>query len=77
MIAIPRIYCILRKLFLTYNTVISARRVMSKWKVVDASTIEGIEVVYDAGGGDPLAGPAKLTEQNKIISKSRLRLQRM
>jgi len=50
---------------------------MSKWKVVDASTIEGIEVVYDAGGGDPLAGPAKLTEQNKIISKSRLRLQRM
>jgi len=57
--------------------VITARRVMSKWKVVDASTMEGLEIVYDAGGGDPLAGSGASAEQNKILSKSRIRLQRM
>lgn len=56
--------------------VISARRVISKWRIIDASNIEGIEVVYDAGGGDPLMGSTTSVEQNKILSKSRITLQR-
>lgn len=57
--------------------IITARRIMSKWKVVDSSTIEGIEVVYDVGGGDPMSGPTGASEQNKVLSKSRLQLQRL
>jgi hypothetical protein len=57
--------------------IITARRVMSKYKVV-GSNIEGIEIVYDAGGGDPLAGPiGELSSQPKVLSKSRLLLERM
>ncbi|CAB9520801.1 expressed unknown protein [Seminavis robusta] len=61
--------------------VISARRVMSKYKVV-GSSIEGMEVVYDAGGiGDPLAGPTNAgnagdSSQPKILTKSKLLLER-
>lgn len=54
---------------------ITARRVLNKWKVLEPSMIEGIEIVYDVGGGDPLVGPTG-TEHNKVLSKSRLRLER-
>lgn len=56
--------------------VITARRVMSKWKVLDSSTLEGIEIVYDVGGGDPMSGSAKVSDQSNILSKSRLKLYR-
>jgi hypothetical protein len=57
--------------------IITARRVMSKYKVV-GSNIEGIEIVYDAGGGDPLTGPiGGVSVQPKVLSKSRLLLERM
>ena len=56
--------------------VITARRVMSKWKVIDSSTLEGIEVVYDVGGGDPMSGLGKVSDQNNVLSKSRLKLYR-
>ena len=58
--------------------VISARRVLTKWKVVEDGAIEGIEIVYDVGGnlGDPLAATSAPTTP-KVISKSRLRLQRI
>ena len=55
--------------------IITARRVMTKWRVVDESTIEGMEVVYDAGGGDPLSGPTG-GDQNRILSKSKIRLEK-
>lgn len=54
--------------------VISARRVLTKWKIIDNSTIEGIEVVYSMGGGDPLADSS--ASQPSILSKSRLFLTR-
>ena len=58
--------------------VITARRVLSKWKVIDHTTIEGIEVVYDVSSmGDPLSGSTEAFEQNKVLSKSRLRLERL
>jgi hypothetical protein len=60
---------------------ISARRVVSKWKKIDDSTLEGIEIVYAVGGGgDPLS--TSLTGQSNnnaaptILSKSRLYLVR-
>lgn len=55
---------------------ITARRVMTKWKVLDGDIIEGIEVVYDVGGGDPMLGAATDARQNQILSKSRITLQR-
>lgn len=55
---------------------ITARRIISKWKVV-GDAIEGIEVVYDVGAGDPMLGPTAASEQNKVLSKSRLRLQQV
>lgn len=57
---------------------ISARRVVSKWKIVDESTIEGIEIVYEMVGGDPLATPIPGSANNapKILSKSKLYLVR-
>jgi hypothetical protein len=51
--------------------VISARRILTKWKIIDDSTIEGIEVIYSMGGGDPMAG-ASGAAQPSILSKSRL-----
>jgi len=58
--------------------VISAHRVLTKWKVVSDATIEGIEIVYDVGGnlGDPLAATSAPSAP-KVISKSRLSLQRI
>ena len=59
---------------------ISARRVVSKWKRVDNSTLEGIEIVYAVGGGgDPLSTsliPSRNTAAPTILSKSRLYLVR-
>lgn len=55
--------------------VISARRVVSKWKTVDPSTLEAIELVYDMGGGDPLAGTAT-PQSGTLLSKSKLLLVR-
>ena len=59
---------------------ISARRVVSKWKTVDNSTLEGIEIVYAVGGGgDPLSTSltgSDTTSTPTILSKSRLYLVR-
>ena len=61
---------------------ISARRVVAKWKKVDDSTLEGIEIVYAVGGGgDPLstsltAGQSNNNAAPTILSKSRLYLVR-
>ena len=58
--------------------VITARRVLTKWKMLDDNTIEGLEVVYDmGGGGDPLSMQTATSSQPKVLSKSRLRLERM
>ncbi|KAL3905428.1 MAG: hypothetical protein SGILL_009682 [Bacillariaceae sp.] len=51
---------------------ISARRVVSRWKTVDDKTLEALEIVYDMGGGDPLASGG--TKEGTILSKSRLLL---
>lgn len=58
--------------------IISAHRILQKWKVVDENAIEGIEIVNDAGGnlGDPLAATGAPSSP-KVISKSRLFLQRI
>jgi hypothetical protein len=61
--------------------VISAQRVLTKWKVVTDSKIEGLEIVYDMsmGGIDPLTGPAPSSSSSgpQVISKSRLHLTRV
>ncbi|KAG7352009.1 hypothetical protein IV203_008057 [Nitzschia inconspicua] len=54
--------------------VISARRVISKWKTVNASALEAIEIVYDMGGGDPIAGAS--SQSSTMLSKSKLLLVR-
>jgi hypothetical protein len=56
-----------------YN--ISARRVLNKWKLVDGNTIEGLEIVYSMGGGDPMAAGSG-SAQPAVLSKSRLYLKR-
>lgn len=59
---------------------ITARRVVAKWKKVDESTLEGIEIVYAVGGGgDPLSvslGGSSNNAAPTILSKSRLYLVR-
>lgn len=57
--------------------VISARRVLTKWKMDDDGLIEALELVYDLGGGDPLASTISTNsgQQPKLLSKSRLRLE--
>jgi hypothetical protein len=55
---------------------ISARRVVTKWKLMDESNrVEGIEIVYNMGGGDPLSG-SSLTADPIVLSKSCLTLVR-
>jgi hypothetical protein len=54
--------------------VISARRVLTKWKIIDDSTLEGLEVVYSMTGGDPMAAASPV--KPSILSKSRLYLER-
>lgn len=53
-----------------------ARRVVSKWKAVDGSTLEGLEIVYNMGGGDPLGGSSVVGNNPSVLSKSRLYLVR-
>jgi len=56
---------------------ITARRVLTKWKMVNDNLIEGLELVYDmGGGGDPLSTTAT-SSSPKVLSKSRLRLERI
>lgn len=58
--------------------VITAHRVLNKWKVLGDGAIEGIEIVYNVGGnfGAPLAATGASTSP-KVTSKSRLSLQRI
>jgi hypothetical protein len=56
---------------------ITARRVLTKWKVSNEKELEGLEIVYDMGfGGDPMSLQTVSTNQPKVLSKSRLLLQR-
>ena len=50
---------------------VSARRVVTKWRILDESRIEGLEVVFSMPGGDPLAGVSKSTSPS-VLSKSRM-----
>jgi len=56
---------------------ISARRVLTKWKIPnDGTVVEGMEIIYDVGGADPMmAGMAG--GKPTILSKSRLTLTRV
>jgi hypothetical protein len=58
---------------------VTARRVLTKYKVVDPNQIEGLEIVYNAGiGGDPLSLQISASQQQQqiLLSKSRLLLER-
>jgi hypothetical protein len=62
---------------------ITARRVLTKWKMnetkntTDSIVVEGLELVYNVGdGGDLLLGAAVAPLQPTLVSKSRLRLER-
>ena len=55
---------------------ISARRVVTKWKLVDDNTLEGLEIIYNVGGGDPLAANSSTNSSPTILSKSRMLLTR-
>lgn len=56
---------------------VSARRVVSKWKMTDDGTaVEGLEVVYAMGGADPLAANGGISSQPTALSKSRIYLVR-
>jgi hypothetical protein len=57
---------------------IYARRIVSKWKQVDESTLEGIEIVYEMAGGDPLSTSLTGSKNTTptVLSKSRLYLVR-
>jgi hypothetical protein len=53
---------------------ISARRVLTKWKVLNDITVEGLEIVYSMPGGDPMT--AGVATAPSVLSKSRLSLKR-
>jgi len=57
---------------------ISARRIVSKYKRADESTLEGIEIVYEMAGGDPLSTPITGSKNTTpmALSKSKLYLVR-
>jgi len=60
---------------------IAARRVLTKWRVMGESRIEGLELVYSAdsggGSGDPLAlRVEQQREPARLLLKSRLVLER-
>ena len=60
---------------------ITARRVLTKYRVVDANRIEGMELVYSIGGsdgrsGDPLLTSIQQSQEPKLLSKSTLLLVR-
>ena len=54
---------------------VSARRVMTKWKIVDDQTLEGLEIIYSMAGGDPMSQPSN-NNTPTILSKSRMLLVR-
>ena len=59
---------------------VSARRVLTKWRIVDETSVEAIEVVYDAGMSviDPMGTSFNPPSQQgqRLLSKSRLLLER-
>jgi hypothetical protein len=55
---------------------VSARRVMTKWKMINESTLEGLEIVYSMAGGDPMAAGSGPSSTPSVLSKSRLFLVR-
>lgn len=55
---------------------ISARRVVTKWKVVDDTTLEGMEIIYNMGGGDPMSASSSTSSNPTVLSKSKMILQR-
>jgi len=55
---------------------ISARRVVTKWKLVDDNTLEGLEIIYKVGGGDPMAATSSTRSSPTVLSKSRMVLTR-
>mmetsp|Transcript_39851 Transcript_39851/g.96164 ORF Transcript_39851/g.96164 Transcript_39851/m.96164 type:complete len:450 (-) Transcript_39851:62-1411(-) len=56
---------------------VSARRVVSKYKISADNQVEGLEIVYDMGGADPLSvQPGVKSSQPIILSKSRIVLTR-
>jgi len=60
---------------------ITARRVLKKYRVVDANRIEGMELVYSIGGadgqfGDPLLTSLQQSQEPQLLSKSTLLLVR-
>jgi hypothetical protein len=63
--------------------VISARRVLTKWKVImdNPDVVEGLELVYDMTsvgfGSDPLTLTQQQQQPPKLLSKSRLRITRI
>jgi hypothetical protein len=65
--------------------IIEARRTLQKWKVVSDNVVEGLEIVYDVGGGnlgDPMAmtivpSSSATKAGPRLISKSRLHLERI
>lgn len=54
---------------------VSARRVVTKWRIVNDSTMEGMEVIYSMPGGDPMTA-GTMSSAPSILSKSRLLLVR-
>ena len=64
-----------------YIPTVSAQRVLSKYKVVNESVVEGIQIVYDVGTslGDPLAmvPGMKPSAGPQVVSKTLLHLQRV
>ena len=63
--------------------IIAARRVVSKWKEIEADHLEAIEIVYDMSASIPSADPMAFSPQSasvptsNVLSKSRLRLTRV
>mmetsp|Transcript_31083 Transcript_31083/g.34392 ORF Transcript_31083/g.34392 Transcript_31083/m.34392 type:complete len:283 (+) Transcript_31083:93-941(+) len=57
--------------------VITARRILSKWKgSSEKGIIEGIEITYDMGSGGDLPSIGGTSSGPKVISKSRIHLER-
>jgi hypothetical protein len=55
---------------------VSARRVTTKWKLVDENTLEGLEIIYSMAGGDPMSAASNNKAGPTVLSKSRMVLVR-
>ncbi len=55
---------------------VSARRVMTKWKILNDYTMEGLEIMYSMPGGDPMTAGSLGNASPTLLSKSRMLLQR-